>query len=61
VPRHGFWREMINTNSTFYAGTGVGNDGGRNTEEVPRDGFSQSINLTLPPHTTFIFKWSANG
>ncbi len=61
VPRHGYWREMINTNSTFYAGTGVGNDGGRNTEDVPRDGFSQSINVTLPPHTTFIFKWSANG
>jgi len=61
VPRHGYWREMINTNSTFYGGSGVGNDGGRNTEDVPRDGFSQSINVTLPPNTTFIFKWSANG
>ncbi len=58
VPRHGYWREMINTNSSFYGGSGVGNDGGRNSEEVPRDGFGQSILVTLPPHTTVIFKWS---
>ena len=59
VPRHGYWREMINTNSTFYGGSGLGNDGGRSTEDVPRDGFGQSINVMLPPHTTVIFKWSA--
>ena len=59
VPRQGFWREVINTNSEFYGGSGLGNDGGRTAEEQPRDGFAQSINVTLPPHTTVIFKWTA--
>ena len=38
VPRGGYWREMINTNSDYYAGTGVGNDGGRTTDDLPSDG-----------------------
>jgi 1,4-alpha-glucan branching enzyme len=61
VPRHGLWREMLNSNSHFYGGSGLGNEGGRQTEEVPCDGFSQSIVLTLPPMSTTIFKWSAEG
>jgi 1,4-alpha-glucan branching enzyme len=59
VPRRGFWREMINSNSDFYGGTGLGNDGGKMTEDVPHDGFEQSLILTLPPLTTFVFKWQA--
>ncbi len=59
VPRPGFWREVINTNSSYYGGTGVGNDGGRITEAVPCNGFDQSLLLTLPPLSTTIFKWSA--
>jgi 1,4-alpha-glucan branching enzyme len=58
VPRRGFWREVINTNSEFYGGTGLGNDGGRNAEDIERDGFAQSIKVTLPPHSVFVFKWS---
>ena len=49
---------MINTNSEFYGGSGVGNDGGRSTEDRPCDGFSQSIRVTLPPLSVFVFKWS---
>ncbi|MDO8545312.1 MAG: 1,4-alpha-glucan branching protein GlgB [Opitutaceae bacterium] len=58
LPRRGFWREMINTNSEYYGGSGLGNDGGRNTEDIERDGFSQSLRVTLPPLTTTIFKWT---
>ncbi len=58
VPRRGFWREVVNTNSEFYGGSGLGNDGGRNTEDIERDGFSQSILVTLPPLSAFVFKWS---
>jgi 1,4-alpha-glucan branching enzyme len=58
VPRRGFWREVINTNSEYYGGSGQGNDGGRATEDVERDGFSQSIRMVLPPLTTTILKWS---
>ncbi|HVU33186.1 MAG TPA: 1,4-alpha-glucan branching protein GlgB [Opitutaceae bacterium] len=57
VPRRGFWREVINTNSEYYGGTGLGNDGGRTAEDVPHDGFSHSLLVTLPPLTTVIFKW----
>ena len=31
------------------------------TEDVERDGFSQSLKLTLPPLTTFVLKWQAEG
>jgi 1,4-alpha-glucan branching enzyme len=59
VPRRGFWREAINTNSEFYGGTGLGNTGGRSTEDVACDGYSQSLSLTLPPLSTLILKWTA--
>jgi 1,4-alpha-glucan branching enzyme len=59
VPRRGFWKEVINTNSKYYGGSGLGNDGGRTAEEVAADGFSQSLLLTLPPLSTTIFKWTA--
>jgi len=58
VPRAGFWREVINTNSAYYGGTGIGNDGGRATEERPWDGLAQSIQVTLAPLTACVFKWS---
>jgi len=59
VPRRGFWHEVLNTNSAYYGGSGLGNDGGREAEDVPCDGFSHSINLRVPPLTTMIFKWTA--
>ena len=59
VPRRGFWKEVINTNSEYYGGSGLGNDGGRMTEDIAADGFSQSMLLTLPPLSTTIFKWTA--
>ena len=59
VPRPGLWREIVNTNSQFYGGSGVGNDGGRTAEDVPADGFEQSLLLTLPPLSTTFFKWTA--
>ena len=59
LPRRGWWREVINSNSEYYGGTGLGNDGGRETTDVPRDGYTQSVELTLPPFTTLVFKWTA--
>ncbi len=59
VPRKGSWSEVINTNSEHYGGSGLGNGGGLHTEDVPYDGHSQSLCLTLPPFSTTIFKWSA--
>jgi len=60
VPRQGYWREMINTNSSFYGGSGVGKRWRPQHRGSGRgDGFGQSILVTFPPHTTVIFKWSA--
>jgi 1,4-alpha-glucan branching enzyme len=59
VPRRGFWKEVINTNSEYYGGSGQGNGGGRMTEDVAADGFKQSLLLTLPPLSTTILKWAA--
>ncbi|PTY02723.1 1,4-alpha-glucan branching enzyme [Opitutaceae bacterium EW11] len=60
VPRRGFWKEIINTNSEYYGGSGLGNDGGRVAELTPYDGHEQSLNLALPPFSTTVFKWSAD-
>ncbi len=59
VPRAGHWQEVFNSNSQYYGGTGLGNDGGRQTEPVPAHGHAQSLVLTLPPLATSIFKWTA--
>ena len=60
LPRAGRWEEVINTNSEFYGGSGVGNGGEIHTEDVERDGMSQSGVFTLPPLSTMIFKWTAS-
>ena len=59
VPRRGWWHEVINSNSEYYGGSGLGNDGGRTAVEDLRDGYTQSIDVTLPPLTTVVFKWKA--
>jgi 1,4-alpha-glucan branching enzyme len=58
VPMRGFWKEVINTNSQYYGGTGLGNDGGRETENSAADGFPQSLRLTLAPLSVSIFRWT---
>ncbi len=58
LPRAGRWEEVINSNSEFYGGSGLGNGGAVFTEDVECDGMSQSGVFTLPPLTTMIFKWN---
>jgi 1,4-alpha-glucan branching enzyme len=58
VPEAGHWAEVLNTDSEFYGGTNVGNAGGVVTEDVPCDGFPQSVVVALPPSATLFFKWS---
>jgi 1,4-alpha-glucan branching enzyme len=58
VPNKGAWTEVINSNSAYYGGTGVGNGGSCWSEDIPCDGLDQSISLILPPLTTLVFKWN---
>jgi 1,4-alpha-glucan branching enzyme len=49
LPRGGRWRELVNTDSEFYGGSGVGNMGGVTAEEKPWHDQPYSAELTLPP------------
>ena len=49
LPRGGRWREAVNTDSEFYGGSGVGNYGGVDAEDVPWHGQPHSAEVTLPP------------
>jgi 1,4-alpha-glucan branching enzyme len=56
VPRPGFYREIMNTDSRYYSGSDVGNDGGVNAEPVPWNDRPYSIKLKLPPLAVMYFK-----
>lgn len=55
VPRGGAYRELLNSDSSYYAGSNVGNDIVY-AEPVPWMNQSQSIALTLPPLGALILK-----
>jgi 1,4-alpha-glucan branching enzyme len=49
MPEAGSWREVLNTDSTHYGGSDVGNLGAVEAEEVPWHDQPYSAELTLPP------------
>jgi 1,4-alpha-glucan branching enzyme len=49
VPHGGYWRELLNSDAVEYGGTGMGNLGGVQAEEVTAHGRPFSLELTLPP------------
>jgi len=58
VPRYGYrvgfpavgrWREVLNTDSVYYGGSGVGNLGAVEAEAVPWHDQGFSAEVTLPP------------
>ncbi len=65
VPRHGYrigvsrpgrWREVANTDSRFYGGSDLGNDGAVQAVDHPSHGLSHSVQLTLPPLAAVILR-----
>jgi 1,4-alpha-glucan branching enzyme len=56
VPRGGYWRELLNSDSAFYGGSGLGNSGGVEAAPVPAHQRSHSLTLTLPPLGALFFK-----
>ena len=56
VPRAGFYREILNSDSKFYEGTDIGNAGGVRAEPFPWNDRPYSIKLKLPPLSVTIFK-----
>jgi 1,4-alpha-glucan branching enzyme len=57
VPRPGYWRERLNTDASDYGGSGVGNGGGRHTDDIAAHGQPHSLSLTLPPLATVVFQY----
>jgi len=49
VPQDGIWREIMNTDSSHYGGSNVGNNGRAVAEPEPMHGQAWSLNLSLPP------------
>jgi 1,4-alpha-glucan branching enzyme len=49
VPVGGKWREVLNTDADTYGGSGQGNYGGLDADEVPMHGRQHSLPLVLPP------------
>jgi 1,4-alpha-glucan branching enzyme len=49
LPRGGRWIELLNTDSTFYGGSGIGNMGAVAAEERPWNDQPFSAEVTLPP------------
>jgi 1,4-alpha-glucan branching enzyme len=56
VPRPGFYREILNSDSKHYEGSDVGNAGGVQAEPVPWNDRPYSIKLRLPPLAVMFLK-----
>jgi 1,4-alpha-glucan branching enzyme len=49
VPEAGWYREVLNSDSTIYGGSNMGNDGGVSADPVVAHGQAQSVSLVVPP------------
>ncbi|MBI5190415.1 MAG: 1,4-alpha-glucan branching protein GlgB [Nitrospirae bacterium] len=56
VPHGGYWREILNSDSPDYGGSGQGNMGGVEAEDILCHGRLHSLSLTLPPLGIAVFK-----
>jgi len=56
VPRPGFWRELLNSDSQEYGGSGYGNFGGVEAAPIPLHGRPYSLTFTVPPLAVMFFK-----
>ncbi|MDG6907546.1 MAG: alpha amylase C-terminal domain-containing protein, partial [Nitrososphaerota archaeon] len=51
----------LNSDATDYGGSGIGNYGGVNSDEVQWHQRQYSINLTLPPLAVEVFEYTPKG
>jgi 1,4-alpha-glucan branching enzyme len=59
VPSSGRWREVLNSDSKEYGGSGQGNFGGVGSMPAPMHGKYHSLTITLPPLGVVVFKQGA--
>ncbi len=56
VPQAGFYRECLNTDSSIYGGSNVGNGGGVSSVNEAYAGQENKVSLSVPPLATMIFE-----
>jgi 1,4-alpha-glucan branching enzyme len=56
VPRGGFWSEILNSDAEIYGGSGHGNFGGLEADQIRSHGRPCSLPLVLPPLGVVFFK-----
>jgi 1,4-alpha-glucan branching enzyme len=56
VPKPGFYRELLNSDSEIYGGSNMGNFGGRETEALWWHGLPHALLLNLPPLAGLVLK-----
>ncbi|MBA6293687.1 1,4-alpha-glucan branching protein GlgB [Colwellia sp. MB3u-70] len=59
VPLSGFYRECLNTDSSNYGGSNIGNGGGVYSVAEPYAGQDNLVIMSVPPLATMIFEWQA--
>ena len=57
IPYEGNWKEILNTDAKCYGGVGEGNLGGLHSEKFSWNNRPFSLNMTLPPLTSLVFKF----
>jgi len=61
VPAGGYWREVLNSDSTIYGGSGLGNMGGVEADPIGVHGRPASLSILLPPFGILFFKSERSG
>ncbi|MEZ6098305.1 MAG: 1,4-alpha-glucan branching protein GlgB [Pirellulaceae bacterium] len=56
VPEAGFYREILNTDSSYYSGSNVGNGPGVQAESISAQARPHSIEIDIPPLAMVAFK-----
>ncbi len=59
VWKDGYYKEVLNSDSTIYGGSGLGNYGGVHADHYGRHNHPYSLNLTLPPLSIIYLKKEA--
>jgi 1,4-alpha-glucan branching enzyme len=61
VPWSGHWQEALNSDATWYGGSGQGNLGGAEAAPIPMHGHPYSLNITIPPLGVVAFRGASPG
>ena len=56
VPEPGYYREILNSDASLYAGSNSGNEGGVSSEPLSWMGQPHSVTITLPPLAGILLK-----